>query len=139
MAICLCPHIPTSFVYVNIADKHLGGKVHPITIANERFRFNSLYSKELDVIVILHNEAEVNARLINTTSRKLVYIICHGPEIRFALKTSTFHHYHRRQAWTRLNNHIRRLSSNYPRFRPRNCYVQCLLERAPSVDGRSRK
>ena len=56
-------------------------------IANERLRFNSLYLKELDVIVILHNEAKVNASLSNTTSRKLVYIICHGPETSFSLKS----------------------------------------------------
>ena len=44
-----------------LADNHLGGKVP--TIANERHRFNSLYSTEPEVIVIIRNEVEVYARM----------------------------------------------------------------------------
>ena len=51
------------------------------------------------VIVIIHIEAMVNGRLIYTICRKLFYTICH-------LCIKNFH-YHRRQAWTRLNNHLR--------------------------------
>ena len=39
---------------------HLGGKVP--TIANERRRFNSLYSTEPDVIVIIRKEVEVTSK-----------------------------------------------------------------------------
>ena len=46
-----------------------------------------------------HIEAMVNRRLIDTICRKLFYTICH-----LCLKHL---HYHRRQAWTRLNNHFR--------------------------------
>ena len=41
----------------------------------------------------------VNGRLIYTICRKLFYTICH-----LCIKNL---HYHRRQAWTRLNNHLR--------------------------------
>ena len=41
----------------------------------------------------------VNGRLIYTICRKLFYTICH-----LCIKNL---HYHRRQAWTRLNNHFR--------------------------------
>ena len=58
-------------------------------IANERRRFNSLYSTEPDVIVIIRKEIKVNGRLMNPTSRNLFYTICHGSEITFALNIST--------------------------------------------------
>ena len=49
---------------------------------------------EPDVIVIIHHEAEVNARLIHTARRKLFYTICHI--------CITNIHYHGRKVWTHL-------------------------------------
>ncbi len=60
----------------------------------------------------------VNGRLIYTICRKLFYTICH-------ICITNFHH-HRRQAWTRLNNHLRGPYpyNSYPRFRtPADWYL----------------
>ena len=46
------------------------------------------------VIVIIHNEAEVNGRPIYTARRKSFYTIC-----QICIKNL---HYHHRQAWTHL-------------------------------------
>ena len=51
---------------------------------------------------ILRKAVEGYGRLVNSTSRKLLYtILCHGSEISFAVKISTVN---RRQVLTCLNN-----------------------------------
>ena len=67
----------------------------------------------------------LNGRLIYTICRKLFYTICH-----LCIKNL---HYHRRQAWTRLNNHLRGPYSynSYHHFRtPAECRVQHITETA---------
>ena len=63
------------------------------------------------MLVFIHNETEVKGRLIYTICRKLFYTIC-----RLCI---TNLHYHRRQAWTSLNIHLRGPYpyNSYPRFR----------------------
>ena len=105
-------------------------------IPNDIHQCNHLHCTQPDVTVIMHIEATVNGRLIYPTYRKLFYTIYHH--------CITNIHYHRRQAWTRLNNHIRgryrynryhhfRTSADWYLDKRKQLYFVCHLSRVSSA------
>ena len=96
----------------------------------------TIYTVPTRMLVIIHIEATVNGSLIYPTYRKLFYTIYHH--------CITNINYHRRQAWTRLNNqmhgpyqynryHHFRTSADWYLDKRKQLYFVCHLSRVSSA------